>query len=93
LIPASAPVPVRLTVCALMLFAMETEAVRVPLAEGLKVTLTTQLAPAATELPQLLLWAKSPAFVPLTVMLDTVSEALPGLLTVTDCAALVLARD
>ena len=32
-------------------------AFRVPVAVGLKVTLMAQLAPAATELPQLLLWA------------------------------------
>jgi hypothetical protein len=33
---------------------MLTEAVRLPLAEGLKVTLIVQLAPAATELPHVL---------------------------------------
>jgi hypothetical protein len=32
---------------------MLTQAVRLPLAEGLKVILIVQLAPAATELPQL----------------------------------------
>jgi hypothetical protein len=33
---------------------MLTEAVRLPLAEGLKVTLIVQLLPAATELPHVL---------------------------------------
>ena len=51
------PVPERLTVWGLplALSAMLSVAVRVPLAEGLKVTLRVQLALAATELPQLLL--------------------------------------
>ena len=50
------PVPVRLTVWGLAgaLSAIATEAVRLPLAEGVKVMLIVQLAPAATELPQLL---------------------------------------
>ena len=50
------PVPVRLTVWGLAgaLSAIVTEAVRLPLAEGVKVTLIVQVAPAATELPQLL---------------------------------------
>jgi len=50
------PVPERLTVCGLPLelSVMLTEAVRLPLAEGVKVTLIVQLALAATELPQVL---------------------------------------
>ena len=50
------PVPERLTVCGLplALSVMITEAVRLPLAAGLKVTLIVQLAPAATELPHVL---------------------------------------
>src|ERR1700730_5922879 len=39
-------------------------AARVPLAVGLKVTLTLQLAPAASELPQVWVCEKSPPFVP-----------------------------
>ena len=52
----SVPVPDRLIVCGLplALSVMRTEAVRRPLAEGLNVTLMVQLAPAATELPQVL---------------------------------------
>jgi hypothetical protein len=49
------PVPVSETVCGLplALSAIETEAVRVPEAVGLKVMLIEQLAPAATLDPQL----------------------------------------
>jgi hypothetical protein len=83
LIPAAAPVPERLTVWALTLLAIETAAVRFPLAEGVKVTLMVQLAPAATLDPQLLVWAKSPAFVPVIVTLEIVRAELPELLMVT----------
>ena len=50
------PVPLRLTVWGLpeALSAMLSAAVRVPLAEGLKVTLIVQMSSAAIELPQLL---------------------------------------
>jgi hypothetical protein len=88
-----APVPVRLTVWVLTLLAMETEAVRVPLAAGVKVTLMVQLAPAATLDPQELVWANAPAFVPVTLMLEMVKAALPVLLTVTAWAVLVVERD
>ena len=48
--------PERVTVWGLplALSVMLTEAVRLPLAEGLNVTLIVQLLPAATELPQVL---------------------------------------
>ena len=50
------PVPERLTVWGLpaALSAMLSAAVRAPLADGVKVTLIVQLAPATTELPQVL---------------------------------------
>jgi hypothetical protein len=53
------PVPERLTVCGLpaALSEMLTDAVRVPVAVGLNVTLIVQLPPAATELPQVLVSA------------------------------------
>jgi hypothetical protein len=69
------------------------EAVRAPLADGAKVTLMVQLAPEATELPQVLDWAKSLAFVPVTDTLEIVKAALPELLTVTAWAALAVERD
>src|SRR5579863_2873146 len=56
------PVPVKLALCGLplALSATETAPVRTPAAVGLKVTVIVQLAPAAIELPQLLVCAKSP---------------------------------
>jgi len=81
------PVPVSATVgavpCALVLTV--TVAVRVPRAVGVKVTLTVQEAPAASVLVpmgQLFPRAKSPAAVPLKVMLLMLSAAVPLLLTV-----------
>jgi hypothetical protein len=60
----------------------ETEAVRVPLAEGVKVTLIVQLVPAATELPQVLVRAKSLALAPVSAMLVILNAALPELVRV-----------
>ena len=81
------PVPDRATVCGLpeALSVMLRVPVRVPVAVGLKVTLMAQLLPAATELPQVLVWAKSP----LAEMLVMDKAALPVLESVTVCAALV----
>jgi hypothetical protein len=62
---------------------MLTEAVRLPLAVGVKVTLMVQLPPAATELPQVLVCAKSPALVPAIATLLMLKAALPALLKVT----------
>jgi len=86
------PVPERLTVWGLplALSVIDTEAVRLPLAEGVKVTLIVQFAPAGTELPQLLVWAKSLAFVPVSARLERVKAALPELIRVTVCALLEL---
>ena len=55
--PATVPVPERPTVWGLppALSVMLIEDARLPLAVGVKVTLIVQLAPAATELPQVLL--------------------------------------
>jgi hypothetical protein len=58
-------------------------AVRVPLAAAVKVTLMVQLAPAATELPQLLVCAKSPGLVPASAMLVMLNAELPVLFNVT----------
>ena len=78
------PVPERLTVWGLpaALSAMLSAAVRAPLAAGVKVTLTAQLAPAATLAPQLLVWAKSPGFVPVSARLVMLKAALPVLVRV-----------
>ena len=69
---------------------MAREAVRLPLTEGVKVTLRVQLEPAATELPQLLVWAKSPALEPERAMLVRLKGTLPELVRVTDLVALVM---
>jgi len=81
---AAVPVPERLTACGLplALSVMLTEAVRLPLAAGLNVTLMVQLALAATELPQVLVWAKSLALVPVSARLVMLKAALPVLLRV-----------
>jgi hypothetical protein len=82
---ATPPVPESPTVCGLplALSAMLTEAARLPLAEGVNVTLTVQFPPPATELPQLLLCAKSLTFVPVNPRLAMVNAALPLFVSVT----------
>ena len=62
---------------------IETEAVRVPVAVGLKVTLMVQLAPAATLDPQVLVSEKSPLLAPVTEMLVTLRLAEPVFIRVT----------
>ena len=68
-------------------------AARLPLTEGLNVTLMVQLAPAATLDPQLLVWAKSLALVPETAMLVTLKAELPELVRVTALVVLVVLTD
>jgi hypothetical protein len=84
-------VPERGTVCGLpvALSVRVTAAVRVPAAAGLKVTLIEQYEPAATLDPQLLVWEKSLALVPESAMLVILKVALPELVKVIVCAALV----
>ena len=74
----------RLVVCGLFeaLSVTASVAVRVPLAVGVKVTLTVQLDLAASEAPQLFDWEKSPLLVPLMAML-MLSAVLWPLLSVT----------
>ena len=55
------------------------EAVRLPEAVGVNVTLIVQVPFATTVLPHVLFWAKSPALVPATEMLVTIKLALPVL--------------
>ena len=75
----SVPVPVRETVCGLpgALSVIERLAVRVLMPLGVNVTFIVQLAPAATELPQLLVSAKSPEFVPVKLILVILSAIVP----------------
>ncbi len=83
------PLPVRLTAWGLFvaLSAMFNVPVRVPGLEGVKVTLMVQLAPTATEAPQVLVWTKSVVFV--SKMLVMVNVALPVLVSVIVCGELV----
>ena len=68
-----------------------TAAVRDPIALGLNVTLIVQLPLlAATEFPQLFVCAKSPVLAPVTPMFVMLSDALPVLVSVTDCELLVV---
>ena len=92
---AAVPVPERVTVCGLPLALSATLSVaeRVPLAEGVKVTLVVQLPPAATELPQVLVWAKLLALVPESAMLVMLNAALPPLVSVIVFAVLVEPTD
>jgi hypothetical protein len=78
-------VPVRLAVCGLLVALSVTVsvAVRVPAAVGVKVTLIVQLAPAASELPQLFDSAKSPGLVPVIATLAMVAGPVPVLVSVT----------
>ena len=87
------PVPVRVMVCGLplALSVKVTEAVRVPAAAGVNVTLIVQLLFAATELPQVLVWLKSLAFVPVSEMLVMLKLAFPVFIRTTAWAALVVA--
>src|SRR5437899_5808623 len=90
--PPLTPVPGSVTFCGLpaALSVMLSAAVRVPLDVGLKVTLMLQLAPAASEMPQALVCAKSPALVPVIAMLLMVKLVVPVFLSVTDLATLVV---
>ena len=82
-------VPLKLTVCGLLLALSVTVRVpvTVPALAEVNVTLTVQLAPAARLAPQVLVWAK--LALGEAAMLEMLSEAVPELVTVTVCAALV----
>src|SRR5207302_1122473 len=91
---AEMPAPLRVTICGLpvALSVMVMAAVRLPAAPGVKLTLMVQLAPAATEVPQVSVWAKSPVLVPVTAMLETLSAPAPLLVRVTVCAVAEIGR-
>ncbi len=81
---AAVPIPVRDAVCGLpeALSMTVMLAWRVPAAAGVNSTLIEQLVPSAREDPQVLVWAKSPLFVPVTPIELMVNVALPVLLRV-----------
>ena len=76
------PVPVKLTVCGLLLAVsvIVTVPFSVPVAVGVNVTLIAQAPPAARLAPHVLVWEKLAP----TAMLVMVSVAFPVLVTVTD---------
>ena len=76
--------PLKGTDCGLppALSAMVTAALRAPDAVGVNVTLMVQLLPALTDVPHVVVWPKSPAFVPVIVMLTPASVAVPVLVSV-----------
>src|SRR5579859_7644932 len=82
------PVPLNVTVCglpgALSVIAIEPDLG--PVAVGVKVIVSVQFAPTATEPPQLLVTAKSP----LGDIFVMVNGPVPELVKVTVCAALVV---
>lgn len=75
------PVPVTAADCGepAALSAMEIAAVRAAAEAGVKVTVMVQVAPAASDAPQLLLWPKELALAPVTEMLVMLRGAVPGL--------------
>ncbi len=79
------PVPDKLTVCgpAMALSVTLSRADRLPVAAGEKETVMVQLAPAGSELPQLLLAPKLPALAPAMAMPLMLRAAVPVLLRTT----------
>lgn len=73
------PTPVALTSCGLLgaLSAADRVAARALMLVGVNVTLVTQLAPGANELPQSVMSAKSSGSVPLKPMLLILSTTVP----------------
>jgi hypothetical protein len=68
-------------------------ALRVPDAEGVRVTLMVQFEPAPTLDPQLLVWLKSLGLTPEIAILVMLNDELPGLVSVTVWALLVTSTD
>src|SRR5579863_773314 len=87
--PETTPMPFKGIDCGLPspLSVIVTEAFRGPLAVGLKVTLTLQLAPTGKLEPQVCVSEKSPAFVPVMAMLPMLNAFAPILVSVKACAA------
>ena len=77
--------PVNATVNGLpvALLAMDSEADAAPAADGLNVTETVQVLPAAILAVHVLVWANDAALVPPRVTPDTVSDPVPLFVTVT----------
>src|SRR5262249_41622317 len=70
---------------------MLTAAFLLPIAVGLNFTVTLQLAFAPIPVPQVLLCRKSPAFVPVMLMLEIFSGVLAVLVSISVCEGLTIA--
>jgi hypothetical protein len=90
--PETIPMPLKARVCGLPAALSETlnPALRNPDLEGLNVTLIVQLAPAANEVPQVWVWEKFPALVPVIAMPVMLKLVVPMLVSVTVFAGLVV---
>jgi hypothetical protein len=92
------PVPVSVTVWLVparlpVLSVTVRTAIRLPVAIGVNVTLKVQIALAASAeglMGQLLVWTKSPEFVPVMLMLVMIKGSLPAFVSVVVCGALVV---
>jgi len=86
------PVPLNATVCGepVALSAIESVAAKLAANAGVKVTETVQLAAAASELPQVVVSAKSVGLAPVMVMPVIESAALPVFISVAVCAGAVV---
>ena len=71
--------------CGLSSEATLTDALRYPLASGVKVTVMEQLVPGGTDVPQLLVWTKSRLLVPMTRMDVMAKASLPAFINVEAC--------
>jgi hypothetical protein len=80
------PVPLRAAVCGepVALSVMESVALRLPADAGVNFTMMVQLAPTASDAPQVFVWLKLLAFAPVTDMPVMVSAAVPGFESVVD---------
>ena len=78
----------------LLLSVKFSEALRLPVADGVNLTLTVQVPLGVTVAPVQVsaLLAKSLAFVPPSVTVEMVRSPVPVLVTVSVCAALVVLR-
>jgi hypothetical protein len=90
--PDETPFPLNATVCGLpgALSVIVRAADRAPAAVGLKVTLIVQVAPAATDVPQVLTAVKSVLLAPAITLADKLRTADPLLVILTACAALAV---
>jgi hypothetical protein len=89
------PVPVKPTACGLPPPSSlnSTDALRAPVAVGVKVTFTEQLSPTPKVLPHVVVSEKSPAFVPAIAISQMCIVALPSFLSVTVMGVLLVPTD